>query len=394
MFKPYLKSIVRNGGKGRMGLGVELFRLDGVAEEELTVEEFEEAEATSSTAIMRIYEDIGEDFFTGGGVTVKKFAEELDSFGDIKNLHIHINSLGGDAFTAQGIHSVISDHKSRKTAYIDGVAASAATIIACSANEVVARANTSYMIHYPWSLAIGDAETMRKAANDLDKITVPIVNVYKAQVRDKIDEERIRELMEDETWMTADEALEYGFVDRIKGKINAIAKVSKSQILCSGKVMDVGKYHYHNVPQYPFAAKAKESKEEKPKQEKTKNMTRDEIDPQVLSQIQSEARAAERTRLDALDAMSAPGLTDIIAKAKTEGKEPKDIAMECNAIMREQLKASKTVGALQRDAKFANVQAGDAPTPKPVATVQERGANLMANAFIARNPNGKQLTRG
>src|SRR4029077_12826140 len=291
MFKSYLKSIVRNGGKGRMGLGVELFRLDAVDTEELTVEEIDAAEETDqvSTAVMRVYEDIGEDFWTGGGVTAKTFSEQLDSFGDIKNLHIHINSLGGDAFTAQAIHSIISDHRSRKTAYIDGVAASAATIIACGANEVVARGNTSYMIHYPWAMAVGNAGTMRKAAEDLDAVTGHIVNGYKTHVGCKIREDEIRELMENETWMSADEALDYGFVDRIKGKIKAIAKVSKSQILCSGKLMDIGKYHYRNVPQYPYSAKAKvESKitRDELKRKETSIMTKDEIDPKLLGEIQ------------------------------------------------------------------------------------------------------------
>ena len=57
--------------------------------------------------------------------------------------------------------------------------------------------------------------------------------------------------MKEETWMTADEALEYGFVDKVRGKIKAIARVNKSQIFCSGKVMNIGKYHYSNVPDYP-----------------------------------------------------------------------------------------------------------------------------------------------
>jgi ATP-dependent protease ClpP protease subunit len=261
MFKPYLKSIVRNGGKGRMGLGIELFRLDTVDEGELTAEEAEEAneskETATGTAIMRIYEEIGEDFWTGGGVTAKKFAEELDDFGEIKRLHIHINSLGGDVFTAQAIHSIIADYKgARKQSFIDGVCASAATLIACGANEVVARTNSTYMVHYPWGMCIGYAETMRKAAEDLDNVTIPIINVYKGQVGDKIDEEKIRELMADETWMDAEKALEYGFVDRIKGKIKAIAKVNKSQILCCGRLLDVGQALFQQQSEFAGRFKA------------------------------------------------------------------------------------------------------------------------------------------
>jgi hypothetical protein len=117
MTKPYLKSIVRNGGKGRLGLGVELFRLDSISEDELTVEEAEVAneskEQATTTALMRIYENIGEDFWTGGGVTAKRFADELAGFGGIKRLNIHINSLGGDV-SRRRLSTIISDTAARR----------------------------------------------------------------------------------------------------------------------------------------------------------------------------------------------------------------------------------------------------------------------------------------
>jgi ATP-dependent Clp protease, protease subunit len=392
-FQPYLKSIVRNGGKGRMGLGVELFRLDAITEEELTEEEAEVADESkneaSSTAIMRIYEEIGEDFWTGNGVTAKRFSEELDSFGPIKRLNIHINSLGGDVFTAQAIYSILSDHSSKKTSYIDGVAASAATLVACGADEVIARVNTNYMLHFPWSIAIGNAETMRKAATDLDAITVPIVSVYKEQVKGKVDEEKIRGLMEKETWLTAEEALEFGFVDKIRGKIKAIAKVGKSQILCSGRMMDVGKYHYRNVPNYP--AVDPESSPSPPVKATTKLtkkeniMTKEEIDPKLLSDIEAKAKEDERARLSALDAMSSPGLEDIIAKAKKEGSQPNAIAMECFDITKKALAAAKVTGALARDAAPAgSIKAGEAPLPKPEEDRVKKATNMIVGAFNAQ----------
>jgi ATP-dependent Clp protease, protease subunit len=400
MTKPYLKSIVRNGGKGRMGLGVELFRLDAVAPEELTAEEREIAEESkaeaseSGTAVMRIYEDIGEDFWTGGGVTAKRFSEELDSFGLIKRLNIHINSLGGDVFTAQAIYSIICDLDAKKTSYIDGVAASAATLIACGADKVIARNNTNYMLHFPWAMAIGNADTLRKAAEDLDKVTIPIVSVYKDQVQGKIDEEKIRGLMEDETWLTAEEALEYGLVDEIRGKIKAIAQVSKTQIMCSGRLMDIGKYHYRNVPKYPAVSaksqspqsKAKLEATPKLKQEETKKMTKEEIDPQLLATIETDARTAERVRLSALDAMLCPGLEDIITKAKAEGKQPSDIAMECFTKTKGALDKATVANALARDAQpAASIKAGDAP---PVRQQQETdpAKDMIIKAFQARKP--------
>jgi ATP-dependent Clp protease, protease subunit len=417
MFKPYLKSIVRDGTKGRSGLGVELFRLDAVGDEvELTAEEAEEAEEVkgeeTGTAIMRVYEEIGEDFFTGEGVTAKKFAAQLDEFGDIKRLHLHINSLGGDAFAAQCIHNVIRDHSSKKTSYIDGVAASAATLIACAANEVVARVNSTYMIHHPWGVCMGDADEMEKSARDLRVFTRSIVNVYKDQVGDKIDEDKIRSLMDEETWMDAEDALAYGFVDRIKGRIKAIAKVNRTQILCSGRLMDLARYHYRNAPKFP-TLKAPDRKaaeaELKPKEheameaelenkpaakadKKTKYMTIDDVAPELVATIQANARVAERARLAALDAMAAPGCDEIIAKAKADGLQPDDIVMQCYNLTRANLASAEKKGALARDAAAAGgLRAGDAPaTPTPVDP-QARLKALVINAAKATRPPGSRV---
>lgn len=396
MIKAHLRAIVREGGKGRLGVGIEVFRLgaaeDLTEEEEVAIDEDVGDKEKSSTAIMRIYEDIGEDFWTGGGITAKKFANDLDELGDIKRLNIHINSLGGDAATAQALYNIIGDHPSKKTSYIDGVAASAATIVACGADEVIARHNTNYMVHYPWTVAMGYADELRQAADNLEKITVPIVSVYKNQVKGKIDEEKIRQLMKDETWMTADEALEWGFVDQVRGKISAIVKVSGSQIFCSGRTMNIGKYQYQNVPKYPMQNitsqrvgkkdKGKIVVEDQPKGKE--QMTLDELrssHPELITSIEANARSEERIRLAALDAMAGPGLAEVIAKAKADGNKPSDIALECFNITKEQLQSQNATNALARDGQAANsVTAGDAPNRKPNESNKEKGTKLLVAA--------------
>jgi ATP-dependent Clp protease, protease subunit len=403
MTKTNLKTTVRNRATEK-GIGIELFRCDAVAPEELTTEEKIEAamgdDEVASTAIMRIYEDIGEGFFGEGGMTVKKFSDELNGLNGVKRLNVHINSLGGDTFTAQAIYSILSDFEAKKTAYIDGVAASAATIIACAADEVIARENTNYMIHQPWMVAIGNADTMRKAAEDLDAVTEPVVNVYKAKVNGKIDDDRIMKLMEDETWMTAEKALEYGFVDKVRGKIRAISRAGKNQILCSGRLLDVAKYGYRNVPNYPEIKLKKKSpavEEETVAKLKGKPlMTKEDIDAALLAQIESKAKIEERVRLCALDAMNPrndPALTVIINKAKDDGKQPGEIALECFEIAQKQLAASATINALARDASAAGgVTAGDAPIPKiftplsPQEQAQKRFSASLAQAVKAQAP--------
>lgn len=392
MIKAYLKGIVRNGGKGKLGVGIELFRLDAVADTDVELTDSEEEVADESknkseTAIVRIYEEIGENFWTGEGISVKNFAKQLDELGDIKSLNIHVNCLGGDCFTAQALYNLIQDHPSESTAYIDGVAASAATIICSAADKVIARNNTNYMVHYPWTIVMGNATALNKAAEDLDKLTVPIVNVYKGQVNGKITEHKIRALMEAETWMTASEARDYGFVDQVKGKIKEIAKASANQIFCSGKLLDVRKYHYRNVPNYPTVNKEEIKIENKGK----KLMTKDELKtahPELYNEIGAEARTAEQARLAALDKMLAPGLEDVITKAKADGKQPNEIAMECLEIVKTGNASTNQINNMKKDGQAANnVGAGDAPMVAPKKGVNTKAVSALSAAF-ANGPRG------
>lgn len=413
MIKAYMRGIVRLSGKGRQGVGIELFRCDATKDEEIELTDSEEEEsdkAKSSTAIMRIYESIGENFWTGEGVTAKGFAKDLDELGDIKNLNIHINCLGGDCHTAQAIHSIVSDYDcKKKTSYIDGVCASAATLIASAADEVVARHNTNYMVHYPWSICVGNAKDMSKAAEDLGKITIPIVSVYVEQCKGKISEEDIRQLMAEETWMSADEALEYGFVDKVRGKINPIAKANKTQIFCSGQLMNFAKYKYHNFPDYPVREiKQTERKDSNMADVKDPGhshsgapvvMTKERLDsdyPVLLAQVREETRVEERKRISDLDAMMGPGLETVISEAKAKGKLPADIAMECLDITKKQLASTSQVGALNRDSAAASgVPAGDAPNSKPAGEARkERGASLLAKAQAGLNKRFQHATNG
>lgn len=385
----YLKAIVRLKGKGRQGIGLEVFRAEAAEDEDVDLTQSEEesiGEVSASTAIMRVYEEIGEDFFTGKGITAKKFAKQLDELGaGIKHLNVHINCLGGDCFTAQAIHNIIRDYSCEKrTSYIDGVCASAATVIACASDEVVARSNTNYMVHLPWAVCIGNSAAMRDAAQQLDTLTIPIVNVYKDQVKGRIREAKIRALMEAETWMTAEEAMDYGFVDKIKGRINPIARVNNN-LMINGKLLDVGKYHYQNIPDYPIVEKGNNDMVEKANPIPiTKEMIVKDY-PDILAAIADEARKAERDRLAALEAMKPKNgpkeLVDLIEAAKADGKQPQDIAMECFNIAKSQSIEDTRLGAMRRDGNFS-IAAGDAPSSK-VETKTEKGAGLLAKAFAA-----------
>jgi hypothetical protein len=140
-------------------------------------------------------------------------------------------------------------------------------------------------------------------------------------------------------------------------------------------------------------AKTKVSTESKT-QPKGIIMTREEVDPTLVTEIENNARTAERARLAALDEMSGPGLEEIIAKAKADGKQPQDIAMECLKITKAKLNSTTVINALKNDAAAAGgVKAGDAPSKKP-PTAAERGAKLIAGAFQAQRPRAAVQTNG
>lgn len=147
-----------------------------------------------------------------GGHSAKDFAAQLKSLGAISSLTIRINSPGGDVFEGQAIYSQLKAHKARKTVYVDGLAASIASIIAMAGDEVLMPENAMMMIHDPSSAVWGTAEEMKKLAETLDKVKSTLVSVYARKTG--LSHEEVGVMMADETWMTAEEAVSKGFADR------------------------------------------------------------------------------------------------------------------------------------------------------------------------------------
>ncbi len=191
-----------------------------------------------------IYEQIGEGLFSEG-LGAKQFAKDLKALGDIDQLDVRINSEGGSVFEGQAIYTQLKNHKATKTVYIDGLAASIASVIAMAGDTIIMPENATMMIHDPWAISMGRAEDMRKSAEALDTIKLGIIAAY----RDKsgLPDDEISTLMAEETWMTAEDALERGFVDEIAEPVKAAASINKIQIknrlaamaAGRGKTMDI-----------------------------------------------------------------------------------------------------------------------------------------------------------
>jgi len=130
-----------------------------------------------------------------------------------KNLTVWIDSIGGVVWAAAGIYNALKEHKGKVTVKIDGKALSAASIIAMAGDEVLMSPAAVMMIHNPWVRAAGDAAELRHVAGVLDEIKAAIVNAYELKTGRPRDE--ISRLMDEETWMSAQKAVELGFADGI-----------------------------------------------------------------------------------------------------------------------------------------------------------------------------------
>jgi len=162
-----------------------------------------------------IYGEIVSDKWDDTDTTAASFKKDLDALGDIKTLNIFINSPGGSVFQGQTIYSILMRVTAYKNAYVDGLAASIASLIPMAADKVFMPMNATMMIHNPWIFTMGNAEELRKDADVLDKISVGMLAAYMAKIKDKTSEEKLKELLDDETWLSAQDAFDYGFVDEL-----------------------------------------------------------------------------------------------------------------------------------------------------------------------------------
>jgi ATP-dependent Clp protease protease subunit len=165
-------------------------------------------DAATDAAEISIYDEIG--FW---GINAKDFIADLKNI-TAKIIHLRINSPGGSVIDANAMYNALREKKAKIITHVDALAASAASYLALAGDEVYIAKNAYFMIHDPWSMAIGPAEDLRKEADILDKMTTTLVDMYAAETGNSHD--LIREKMKAETWFTADEAVAFGLADAIK----------------------------------------------------------------------------------------------------------------------------------------------------------------------------------
>lgn len=194
------------------------------------LEKWNKVEITNSISnnTITILDEIG-DNWDGTGVTAKKILSDLKNMGDTKDVEVIINSGGGDVFEGIAIHNVLKQHKGNVTVKIIGLAGSAASIIALGGDEIKIAKNAFFMIHNAWMVGAGNRNDFRAFADFLE----PFDNILAETYVDftGLDKKEIIAMMDNETWLSGEDAVEKGFADSLLDEDIKIENSNKADIV-------------------------------------------------------------------------------------------------------------------------------------------------------------------
>ncbi|MDD4688517.1 MAG: Clp protease ClpP [Eubacteriales bacterium] len=169
---------------------------------------------------------IAEDSWFDDDVTPQLFKDEL--FSGNGDVTVWINSPGGDCVAAAQIYNMLMDYKGNITVKIDGIAASAASVIAMAGTKVLMSPVSMLMIHNPMTIAFGNSTEMQKAISMLDEVKESIINAY--EIKTGLSRTKLSHLMDSETWMDANKAVELGFADDVIKRIDIAEDLEIPQV--------------------------------------------------------------------------------------------------------------------------------------------------------------------
>lgn len=202
-------------------------------------------QAAPRLAVLSIFEQIGEDWWTGQGVTAGAFIRAVDALGELDEIELHINTPGGDVMDGLTITNYLMQHPAKVVVRVDGQAASIGSVIMMAGDERIMGLGTTVFVHDPFTIAMGDAEELRSIADDLDKIRDGIIDVYMARTTRSRDD--LVALMRASTRLTAAEAVEWGFATRTDSEIKAAACVDLGPVLAQAREQAIARGKAANV---------------------------------------------------------------------------------------------------------------------------------------------------
>lgn len=345
--------------------------------------------ADDKPARLDLFGTVGGGFWEDG-FDEKTFAEAMKGVKDEQALDVFVNSPGGSVFAGISILNLLKQRKGPVCIYVIGLAASAATLITSAPNaKVIMTTGSMLMVHLPSSGAYGNKEDLRKTADVLEKIEQSIKSIYAEKT--KLDEKEIAKMIENETWMTAEEAVAKGFADELDSTIEVENSVTDKFVMFNGVSSPISLFK--NAPSEIFNKFVKLSEQKNTifnKKEDT--MTLEEMKaqyPELCAQIANEAKAAgvkegaetERARIKSIEDMAMPGHEEIVNKAKFETcMTAETLAVEM--VKAEKAKKSAIANNIAADAASLNGVNASASAPEPQApkSAEEQLADDFVNA--------------
>jgi len=372
---------------------------------------FENSATDTNEATLHIYGDIVqydlEYWNWPDDVVPHRFRQELTALGDVGTIHVRINSNGGSVFGAYAIMNLLKSHRAHIITYNDGIAASAATLIAMAGDRIVSALGSVWMIHLPSTAVIGNVVELQKAIGILETIKDSMLDVYHAKTG--IAKDALLAMINEDTWMTGTQALEKGFVDEVT-ELEVVAYLGEDKKTAFFNGLEVGLDKLPNKD--ILASLLKPKSRQRPEQAAIKNAIPQSVTAQAESIILEEESVmnleqlkskhpeiynaafnlgvehgveqgvqAERERIREIDNMSLPGMDELTNKAKYEsGITAGNFAVEL--VKAQKAKGTTYLNNAQADAE----EAGEVPPAgAPMGDTAEEDALLAHAAEVAKN---------
>ncbi len=336
----------------------------------------------------------------GQYITPEGFMDDLAAVRGKSEVVIKLNSCGGDVYTGIAIHNALKGLSGHKTVIVEGLAASAASVIACAGDEVQVYPGSIIMIHGVSTMFVDwmTLADLKKAVKSVDSVERALAAIYSAKTG--IEEDTLRSMMSNELWMTGAQAVEKGFADTLLGDNGLTASVSadKHMLLVAGVRHDVRAFR--NIPGDIPVIKETDAEPvtagNKNQNQEVIQMTEQELrvqHPELVAQIESaamerartEAAAAERKRIQDIESIEAQIADKSLIDAAKYGEKPCDAAQLALMAMRRNAQLGQTfLNGLEKDAEASGTQTvASVPNGGNPDEGESETAKLMANAFAA-----------
>jgi len=348
---------------------------------------------------LTVYGYITESAWWDDEAGATQFRAELDAHKTAKRINVRINSGGGEVFAGVAIYAMLVSHPAEVRVTVEGLAGSSASLIAM-AGHVTMALGSMIMIHNPATFAMGEADEMRKAAEMLDQVRAGMLSIYADKTGKTPDE--LRDLLDAETWLTAEEAVEQGFADAIAGEVTPEARgdlvvlggVEFPRAALPGRMrpprgLEATLNHF--IAAVSGLVRVRKIDEEQPPeaeaQEATVPTTREQLadqSPDLLAAILDEGHTAgavaERARLQGIEDLATPGHAELAALAKYGDKPMTPEAFAVAVVTADKAAGAKYLDGARADAKPAQVPGAVAPPAADAADKAERDKLIAAGA--------------